>query len=84
MSLGKSRVVGNMHVFVVCQIDFNMQLVSQLSWNNPLLETSLGESYILTDDLQTSRCQEKTPLGFLGSLKHIICTTPRLWLYRIF
>ena len=38
-----------MHVFVVCQIDVvNKQLVSPLNWNNPLSETSLGESYILT------------------------------------
>ena len=49
MSSGKSRVVGNMHDFVACQIDvLNKQLVSPLSWNNPLSETSLGESYILT------------------------------------
>ena len=38
-----------MHVFVACQIDvLNKQLVSSLSWNNPLSETSLGESYTLT------------------------------------
>ena len=49
MSSGKSRAVGNMHVFVACQIDvLNKQLVSSLSWNNPQSETSLGESYILT------------------------------------
>ena len=49
MSSGKSRVVGNMHVFVACEIDaLKKQLVSPLSWNNPLSETSLGESYILT------------------------------------
>ena len=38
-----------MHDFVACQIDvLNKQLVPPLSWNNPLSETSLGESYILT------------------------------------
>ena len=38
-----------MKVFVVCQIDFiNTQLVSPLSWNTPLSEILLGESYILT------------------------------------
>ena len=38
-----------MHLFVACQIDvLNKQLVSPLSWNNPLSEVSLGESYILT------------------------------------
>ena len=35
--------------FVACQIAvLNKQLVSPLSWNNPLAETSLGESYVLT------------------------------------
>ena len=49
MSSGKSRVAGNMHVFVACQMDvLNKQLVSPLSWDNPLSETSLDESYILT------------------------------------
>ena len=49
MSSGKSRAVGKMHDFVACQIDvLNKQLVSPLSWNNPLSETLLGESYILT------------------------------------
>ena len=49
MSSGKPCAVGNMHVFVACQIDVvNKQLVSSLSWNNSLSETSLGESYILT------------------------------------
>ena len=49
MSLGKPRTVGNMHVFVTCQIDVvNKQFVSPLSWNNPLSQKSLGESYILT------------------------------------
>ena len=39
----------SMDVFVACQIDvLNKQLASPLSWNNPLSETSLGESYILT------------------------------------
>ena len=49
VSLGKPRAVDNMHVFVACLTDaVNKQLVSPLSWNNPLSETSLGESYILT------------------------------------
>ena len=49
MSSGKSRAAGNMHVFVACQMDvLNKQLVSPLSWDNPLSETSLDESYILT------------------------------------
>ena len=48
MSSGKPGTVGNMHVFVVCQIYVvNNQLISPFSWNNPLLETSLGEPYIL-------------------------------------
>ena len=48
MSSGKPRKVCNMHVFVTCQINVvNKQFVSPLSWNNPLSETSLGESYIL-------------------------------------
>ena len=43
----KSRVVDNIHVFAVCQIDvLNKKFVSLLSWNNPSSETSLGESYI--------------------------------------
>ena len=38
-----------MHVFVACEIDvLKKQLVSPLSSNNPLPETLLGESYILT------------------------------------
>ena len=50
MSSGKSNVVGNMHDFVACKTDVvNKQLVSPLSWNNPLSETSLGESNILSD-----------------------------------
>ena len=49
MSSGKSRALGNMHVFVPCQIDsLNNQLVSPLNWNKPFSETSLDESYILT------------------------------------
>ena len=49
LSSRKPRAVGNMHVFVACQIDVvNKQLVSPLSWNNPLSETSFGNSYILT------------------------------------
>ena len=48
MPSGKSRVLENMHVFVTCKIDvLNKQLVSPLSWNNPLSETSLDEWYIL-------------------------------------
>ena len=48
MSSGKWRAVGSMHVFVACQIDvLNKQLVSPISWNNLLPETSLGESYVL-------------------------------------
>ena len=45
----KPRAVSNMHVFAACEIDFaNKQLVSpSFSWNTTLLETSLGESYIL-------------------------------------
>ena len=54
---GKSRAVGNMLVFVACQIDvLNKQLVSPFSWNNPLSETSVGKS-LKSDDLQTSKCQ---------------------------
>ena len=49
MSLEKPGAVGNMHVFVACQIDvMNKQLVSPLSWKNALSETSSGKSYILT------------------------------------
>ena len=48
MSLEKPRAVGNMHVFVACQINVvNKQLVSPLSRINPLSETSSVESYIL-------------------------------------
>ena len=44
-----SREVGNMHIFVACQIDVvNKRLISPLSLNYPLSKTSLGESYILT------------------------------------
>ena len=49
MSSRRSRVVGKMHAFVACQNDvLNKQLVSSISWYNPLPETSLVESYILT------------------------------------
>ena len=49
MSSRKRRAVGNMHAFVAYQIDVvNKQLVSPLSCNNPLSETSLDDSYILT------------------------------------
>ena len=52
MSSGISRAVGNMLAFVACQIDIlNKQLISPLSGNNPLSETSLDGSYI-TDNLQ--------------------------------
>ena len=51
MFLGRPRVVGNMHLFVPCQIDIlNKQLVSPLSWNNSLSKRALGEPYILTID----------------------------------
>ena len=44
----KTNSVGNMHVFVPCQIDVvNKQLVSPHSWNNLISETLLGESYVL-------------------------------------
>ena len=50
MSSGKSSAVGNMHNFLACKIDVvNKQLVSTLSWNNPLSETPFDESNILTD-----------------------------------
>ena len=56
MSSGISRAVGNMLAFVACQIDIlNKQLISPLSGNNPLSETS----YILT----IYRDQRNTPLG---------------------
>ena len=45
MSSAKPRVVGNIHVFVACQIEV---VNKQLSWNKPLPETSLSESYTLT------------------------------------
>ena len=48
MSSEKPRAVGNMHVFVACQINVvNKQLISPLSWINPLSETSSVETYIL-------------------------------------
>ena len=60
MSSGISRAVGNMLAFVVCQIDIlNKQLISPLSGNNPLSETSLDGSYILT----IYRDQRNIPLG---------------------
>ena len=50
MSSGKPRAVGFMQVFAACRIDVgNKQLFSPVSWNNPLLETLVGESYILTN-----------------------------------
>ena len=52
----KTRFVGNMRFFLTCQIDVvNKQLVPPISWNNPLPETALGESYILViyRDLQS-------------------------------
>ena len=49
LSSGKSRAAGNMHVFVVCQIDVvNNQLVSPLSSSNSLSGTLSRKSYILT------------------------------------
>ena len=60
MSSGISRAVGNMLAFVACQIDIlNRQLISPLSGNNPLSETSLDGSYILT----IYRDQRNIPLG---------------------
>ena len=51
MSSGKPTAAGNMHIYAVCQIDaVNKQLISLLSWNNPLSERSFGESYILPID----------------------------------
>ena len=45
---GKPRAVDDMDVFMVGQTDVvNKQLVSPLSWNNPLSETSVGKWYIL-------------------------------------
>ena len=65
MSSGISRVVGNMLAFVACQIDIlNKQLISPLSGNNPLSETSLDGSYILT----IYRDQRNIPLGCWVSL----------------
>ena len=47
--LKKTSAVGNLHVFIACQIDFaKKQFDSPLSWNNLLSETSLDDSYILT------------------------------------
>ena len=66
MSSGKPRAVGSMHVFVACQMDVvNKQLVSPLSWKNPLSETSLGESYILTIYRHVD-VKEKHPLDVKG------------------
>ena len=45
MSSAKPRVVGNIHVFVACQIEV---VNKQLSWNKPLSETSLSESHSVT------------------------------------
>ena len=60
MSSGISRAVGNMLAFVACQIDIlNKQLISPLSGNNPLSETLLDGSYILT----IYRDQRNIPLG---------------------
>ena len=60
MSSGISRAVGNMLAFVACQIDIlNKQLISPLSGNNSLSETSLDGSYILT----IYRDQRNIPLG---------------------
>ena len=60
MSSGISRAVGNKLAFVACQIDIlNKQLISPLSGNNPLSETSLDGSYILT----IYRDQRNIPLG---------------------
>ena len=60
MSSRISRAVGNMLAFVACQIDIlNKQLISPLSGNNPLSETSLDGSYILT----IYRDQRNIPLG---------------------
>ena len=48
MSSGKPAAVGNMHVFVPCLTDVvNKKFTSSLSWNNPLSEAPIGESYIL-------------------------------------
>ena len=61
------RVVGNMHFFVSCQIDVvNMKPVFPLRWKNQ--KTTLGEGYIHSDDLRTSRSLEKTHLECWGSL----------------
>ena len=65
MSSGISRAVGNMLAFVACQIDIlNKQLISPLSGNNPLSETSLDGSYILT----IYRDQRNIPLACWVSL----------------
>ena len=66
MSSGTPRVVGNMYVFVACQIDVvNKQLLSPLSWK-PVIRNII-RWIIYTDYLQTSRIQGKTPLGCWGS-----------------
>ena len=45
----KTKSSRQIHVFVACQIDVaNEQLISPLSWNNSLSETSSGGSYIMT------------------------------------
>ena len=49
LSSEKPRAVGNMHVFMTCQIYFvDKQLASSLCWKNPLSEALLSEPYILT------------------------------------
>ena len=66
LSSGNPRGVGNIHIYVICQTDVvNKQLVSALSWNNHLSETSFGESYIL-HHLQRSKGQGKYSLDVEG------------------
>ena len=49
LASGKPRAVGNIHVFMTCQVHFvDKQLASPLCWKNPLSKALLREPYILT------------------------------------
>ena len=69
MSTRKPEAVGNVHDFVVCQIDVvNKQLVSPRNWNDPLSETSFVESYMLMIYRHLD-VKEKHSLDFQGVYK---------------
>ena len=76
MSSGRPRAVGNIHFFVLCQIDVvNKQTFCPLSWNNSLSKTALHQSDDYTDDGRYLDAKKKHSLNV-----ERVCNLSPTWL----